>query len=110
MSVGAYSQFKELARPRAYDFVQFGRNRGTLHYDPSARRYTVLPEDEGRPFGFDNPDFNFKSLRLNVIFRWEWKPGSARYIVRTEQREDSARPGVFALRRDIRGVFGAQMM
>ena len=42
-----------------------------------------------------------------MIFRWEWKPGSAMYIVWTEQREDSARPGVFALRRDIRGVFGA---
>jgi len=107
VSVGAYSEFKELARPRTYEFVRFGRDSGTLQYDQSARRYTVLPGDGGMPFGFDNPDFNFKSLRLNAIFRWEWKPGSAMYFVWTEQREDSAHPGEFGLRRDLSGVFGA---
>jgi hypothetical protein len=107
VSVGDYRQFKELARPRTFEFVEFGRDRGALMNDPSARRYTVTPGDGGSPFGFDDPDFNFKSVRLNAIFRWEWRPGSAMYLVWTEQREDLARPGDFALRRDLRSTFRA---
>ncbi|MGH9371154.1 MAG: DUF5916 domain-containing protein, partial [Vicinamibacterales bacterium] len=105
VSVGGYTTFKELARPRTFEFVRFGRDRGTLAYDPTERRYTVTPGDGGAAFGFDDPDFNFKSLRLNAIFRWEWRPGSTMYLVWTEQREDLDHPGQFAFRRDLRNVF-----
>ena len=107
VSVGAYDQFKELARPRTFDFDEFGRDTGLLAYDAAARRYTVGPGDGGTPFSFNNPDFNFKSLRLNAIFRWEWKLGSAMYFVWTEQRQDDAHPGQFAFRRDVRRTFAA---
>ena len=107
VSVGDYDGFKELARPRTFDFVHYGQDGGTLSYAPVSRQYTVVPGDGGAPFSFGDPDFNFKSLRLNAIFRWEWRPGSALYFVWTEQREDDARPGRFALGRDVRGVFGA---
>ena len=53
--------------------------------------------DPGRggsgPFTFENPDFNFKSLRLNTVLRWEWRPGSALYAVWTQARENSLNPG-----------------
>ncbi|MEP6914853.1 MAG: DUF5916 domain-containing protein [Acidobacteriota bacterium] len=107
VSVGDYTGFKELARPRTYDFVQFGRDRGTLAYDAASRRYTVTPGDGGAAFGFSNPDFNFKSLRFNAIFRWEWRPGSAMYFVWTEQRQDLTRPGEFLFTRDVRQIFRA---
>jgi hypothetical protein len=107
VSVGGYTGFKELARPRTYEFTQFGRDSGTFSYDPASRKYTVHPGDGGAPFGFTNPDFNFKSLRFNAIFRWEWRPGSAMYFVWTEQRQDLARPGEFLFGRDVRRVFRA---
>jgi hypothetical protein len=106
-SVGNYDTFKELARPRSYDFTRFGVDRGSLAYDAAARLYTVEPGDGGRRFEFDDPDFNFKSLRLNAIFRWEWRPGSALYLVWTEQREDVDRPGQFTFRRDFGTLFRA---
>ena len=56
---------------------------------------------------FDDPDFNFKSLRFNAIFRWEWRPGSTMYFVWTAQREDLAHPGQFVLARDMRHLFRA---
>jgi len=49
----------------------------------------------GLPFTFDDPDFNLKSLRINAIFRWEWKLGSTLYFVWTENREDKSNPGQF---------------
>ncbi len=107
VSVGDYDEFKELARPRTFQFTEYWRDRGSLVYMPAARRYTVTPGDGGTPFTFSDPDFNFKSLRLNAIFRWEWRPGSAMYLVWTEQREDVDHPGQFAFRRDFRGLFGA---
>ena len=107
MSVGDYLEFKEFARPRTFDFTRYGIDRGALTYDPAARIYTVDPGDGGAPFTFSDPDFNFKSLRLNVIFRWEWKPGSTMYVVWTEQRQDSSNPGQFAFSRDVGAAFRA---
>jgi len=107
VSVGDYFEFKEFAQPRTFDFTRYGIDRGVLTYDAAQRRYTVDPGDGGQTFSFADPDFNFKSLRFNAIFRWEWKPGSAMYVVWTEQRQDQTHPGEFAFRRDFGETFAA---
>ena len=58
-------------------------------------------------FSFANPDFSFKSLRFNAVFRWEPKPGSAFYAVWTRQQQDSRNPGTFALGRDAAALFAS---
>jgi hypothetical protein len=107
ISVGDYVDFKEFARPRTFEFTRYGIDRGTLTRDVAEKRYAVDPGDGGVPFTFGDPDFNFKSLRLNAIFRWEWKPGSTMYVVWTEQRQDLTHPGEFVFRRDFGTTFGA---
>ena len=107
ISVGDYEDFKELARPRTYEFVHYGADRGTIVHTPLDKRYLVAPGDGGEPFSFDDPDFNFKSLRLNAIFRWEWRPGSALYVVWTDQRQDLANPGRFQFGRDLNDMLSA---
>jgi hypothetical protein len=82
LSTGDYWNFKSLAAPRTFDFLPYGGDVG-------------------------DPDFNFKSLRVNAVFRWEWRLGSTLYVVWTEQREDLRDPGDFALRRDARALFRA---
>ena len=59
------------------------------------------------PFTFDNPDYNFKSLRVNAVLRWEIRPGSNFYAVWTRQQQDFSNPGVFAPGRDIPAMLGA---
>jgi hypothetical protein len=107
LAAGDYHGFKELARPRTFDFAKYGA--GTIGYDPLARRYDVDPDGTGAasPFTFDDPDFNFKSLRVNAVFRWEMKPGTALYAVWTRQQVDQSNPGVFVPGRDARALFGA---
>ena len=56
------------------------------------------------PLPFD-PDFNFKSLRLNAIFRWEWRLGSTLYVAWTQQREDLTDPGRFRPVHDVGRLF-----
>ena len=84
VSVGHYTGFKQFATPRTFDFIPLDASPGSLTYDPVERRYTAAPADGGETFHFDDPDFNFKSLRLNAIYRWEWRPGSAIYVVWTQ--------------------------
>ncbi len=109
LATGSYDDFKELAVPRTFVFDHYGAGP-RLSYDFLDRTYTVDPDDSGPapPFSFDNPDFNVKSLRLNAIFRWEFRPGSTLYAVWTEQREDDSYPGDFRARRDLSRLFNAK--
>jgi hypothetical protein len=81
----------------------------SLSHDPLARTYTVDPDALGpsSAFTFDDPDFNFKSLSVNAIFRWEFRPGSTMYAVWTQQRQDDGFPGDFRAGRDLARLFSA---
>jgi hypothetical protein len=109
VSVGDYDNFKELARPRTFDFLSYGATVGEIAYDAATEDYAVDPDGAGAAprFTFDNPDFNFKSLRVNAVFRWELKPGSTFYAVWTRQQQDDANPGDFAIGRDTSALFSA---
>ena len=72
ISAGKYDQFKQLARPRSFEFT------------PAAAPY--------------DPDFNFRSLRGNAVLRWEYLPGSTLFFVWTQTRQDSETMGDFAFR------------
>ena len=84
VAAGDYRAFKELARPKSYDF---------------------LPLSERLLSG--NPDFIRRSLRGNVVLRWEYQPGSALFLVWTQNRRESAEEDgpVFAPFRGIRESF-----
>jgi hypothetical protein len=110
LASGDYTDFKELAAPRTFDFFHYGAAASQLTFDEQSRRYTVDPDgDDGAaaPFSFGDPDFNLKSLRLNAVFRWELKPGSTFYAVWTRQQQDFSHPGTFAPGRDAMAMFRA---
>jgi hypothetical protein len=81
VAVGDYQDIKRLVRPKSFDF------------EP-----TTLPFD---------PDFNNKSLRGNVVMRWEYVRGSTLFVVWDMSQADATRPGVFSPLRDLRSAFGA---
>ena len=72
--------------------------------DGRAARY----EDRYAPIAYaGNPDFNYRSFRTTNVLRWEYKPGSALFVVWQQGREDVLDPGRFQFGRDFGGVFGA---
>ncbi|MEX2110828.1 MAG: DUF5916 domain-containing protein [Gemmatimonadaceae bacterium] len=83
MSAGTYSDWRELANPRADKY-----------------------EDRYRPYaGGDPGGFDFKQLRSNTVVRWEYRPGSTLFLVWTQGRErslDQARE--FDLGHDLRDM------
>ena len=84
VSAGAYSNFKEVVRPRASPFpAQFA------------------------PFPYaGQPDFNYRSFRMTNVVRWEFKPGSALYIVWQQVRDDGTPTGAFRFNREMDALFG----
>jgi Domain of unknown function (DUF5916) len=106
VSRGAYAGFKELLRARSFEFLEYGPDQ--VAYDAAADAYTVDPgRGSSGPLTFENPDFNFKSLRLNTVLRWEWRPGSAFYAVWTQARENTVNPGGTDLSRDLDELFAS---
>jgi hypothetical protein len=51
-----------------------------------------------------DPDFNFRSVRGSAVARWEFRPGSALYVVWNENRADVVPIGDFRLNRDLRAI------
>jgi hypothetical protein len=66
ITVGDYAEVRELIRPDSYDFI---------HYMDS----TVDPHSN---------DFSFTAVNWNVVYRWEYRPGSAIYLVWTQSRSE----------------------
>ena len=61
LTVGEYTNFKELAAPKTYQF---------------------------KPYPLKgNRDFHWRSLRGNTVLRWEFRPGSTLFLVWTQSRE-----------------------
>ncbi|HEX2100836.1 MAG TPA: DUF5916 domain-containing protein, partial [Candidatus Synoicihabitans sp.] len=86
---GDYHDFKELARPRTYDYTVYGRDAGTLRSESS--RYYADPDGAGPApeLSFADPDLNIRSLRGSAVLRWEFRPGSAAYFVWNQNRADN---------------------
>lgn len=85
VSAGDYDDYKELVNGRA---VVFG--------------------DRYRPYAYDgSADFRYSSFRTTNVLRWEYRPGSALFVVWQQGREDTAESGDFAFGRDVRGIFRA---
>jgi hypothetical protein len=107
LSAGDYGAIRQLATPSTYDFLAYGTELGTLVREPQA--YVIDPDAGGpaSPFRLADPAFNLKSLRANLVARWEFRPGSTLYVVWTQRREDAAHPGDFAFPRDAADLFGA---
>jgi hypothetical protein len=102
-SSGAYSSIMELAKPGTFTFNVYGE--GSSDIVPSNGNYDIyLNGRNGRPpnFSIANPDFNFKSVRANVVFRWEYLPGSTLYFVWTNEKMDYESRGDFSFERDVR--------
>ena len=106
VSAGRYSGFKEFRTPGTYDFDVYGLNRGTIARSASGV-YTVDPDGAGAApaFAFGDPNFNVRNLRGNAVLRWEYRPGSALFVVWQQQRSGFEPIGDFDTTRDVGAIF-----
>lgn len=108
ISSGSYNEFKQLKKGASNDYLLYGTNGSTISYDSNNELYSVNPGDGGAPFTINNPDFNFKSIRLNLILRWEFVPGSTLFLVWTHDRTNFDDPGKFDFGRDFSNLMNSE--
>jgi hypothetical protein len=82
IAAGDYHDYRSLAAARTRNYVPFD---GPVH----------------------DPDFNLRSVRGSAVARWEFRPGSALYVVWNENRADVVPIGDFRFGRDLRAIPGA---
>jgi Domain of unknown function (DUF5916)/Carbohydrate family 9 binding domain-like len=104
VSTGRYAEYKEAVDPQA------------RHYED---RYYIYAPDEMMDVGedrlidrngdgvadyqFERADFNFRELRSNLVFRWEYRPGSTFFLIWSHGRTSDADDpdGRFGLGNDL---------
>jgi hypothetical protein len=109
IAAGDYVRFKELAEPETYNFLNYGVDgASTIEYDRGSSTYTVDPDGPdgpADPITFGNPDFRVRSLRSNLVVRWEYMPGSTLFVVWNHGRSGYASDPTLSLFDEIGGVF-----
>jgi hypothetical protein len=107
ISSGEYTGFKELARPKSYDFLRYGEQGSTF----DAETFVADPDGPAgpaNPIALWNPDFNYKSLRGNAVLRWEYRPGSTLFLVWTQSRSDVENVGTFRFNRSVERLWDSK--
>lgn len=106
---GKYSNFKSLRKPKTYDFINYGEEGSSFErvLNDDETEYYLDADGEGplEAETISNPDFNYISLRGNAVFRWEYLPGSALYLVWTQNRAEGESIGEFRFNKSINNIF-----
>ena len=104
VSAGSYSEYKRVADP-------VGRRHAdrfeVLPWTRQGEHVVVDVDANGVEESFERPDFNFKQLRSNTVLRWEYRPGSALFLVWSQGRNQDVNDGRFDFTRDVGDLFGA---
>ena len=88
----SYTRFKEFEAPRTVRTRVYGEEIGTIapvvNSAGMTTDYDVDPDGTGQSsFRLANPDFNYRSIRGNVVLRWEYRPGSTLFLVWAQDRD-----------------------
>jgi hypothetical protein len=108
VAAGAYSRFKAITDPKTRVWEDRYRvfGAGEIAYDGASGLYSVDENaDGGVDFTFGRPDFNFLEFRSNLVLRWEYRPGSALFLVWSQGRTGFDTLGDFRFGRDLGRLF-----
>ena len=95
ISTGDYNDFKYIVEPRADDYYDRFQNYTAEQLVYSDDKETIYiyeggyepgNQEEKSDYYFDNPNFRALDFNSNLVLRWEYLPGSAVYLVWTQQR------------------------
>ncbi|MEO8294393.1 MAG: DUF5916 domain-containing protein [Gemmatimonadota bacterium] len=106
IAANRFERYKVLLRPGGYSFGEYGKDLGSAQENASGD--ITLDADGSGPapsFTTPRPDFTLRSLLLNVVLRWEFRPGSTLFAVWQHQGGSTATTGDLQLSTDVNGLF-----
>ena len=105
-SVGKYENFKSTSNPLAGNYYnRYNLLNPVLNGD----NYDVYKiNNNSVDYSFKNPDFSFMQFRSNLVFRWEYRPGSQLYLVWSDDMTNYENPAYYQVDNAfgrIKGIF-----
>lgn len=90
-TAGKYSEFKRITNPKGSNYAdRFAEIKPALN----GNTYQVSENGNGFiDYSFSNPNFDFSQFRSNLVFRWEYRPGSQLNFVWSQDRTVFTQPG-----------------
>lgn len=108
LSSGDYLSYKQLLRGNSFDFDVLDEGSRSF-IDPSDGYRHLDFDGDGMPdINFSDRDFNIQSLRMNVVLRWEYRPGSRVFLVWQQTRSERDENGTLDIGRDFGNLFGGE--
>ena len=100
---GDYTDFKYTTDPQADKFTDRFHTYTSqeINYLEDWGVYDVNETATGLNYQIDNPDFNLKEFLSNLVFRWEYRPGSYLYLVWSQTRSGADPWGSFHFGEDF---------
>jgi hypothetical protein len=86
LSAGRFSDFKEATAFRAARYDDRFASLGGRVSEAMGVHSVDADGDGVTDYGFDRPDFQVAELLSNVVYRWEYRPGSTVYLVWSQSR------------------------
>lgn len=89
-----FTDYRTLSDPRAgnfenrFELIPADRIEVTGTDSDGREQFRVLNSDGEEAFQFDDAGFSLKSLRLNAVVRWEYRPGSELFLVWQQGRQE----------------------
>ena len=108
VSAGKYTQLKRItdSRAKVYEDRFHTLTGNEIAYDATNEEYRVDENLDGTvDYYVEDPDFNFRQFRSNLVVRWEYTPGSTLFLVWSQGRTGFESTGDFSYRNDMRGLF-----
>lgn len=101
-TTGKYTGFKKVTDPKADEYYsRFFKLTPVL----KDNNYEVSENNnETVDYSFKNPNFDFSQFRSNLVFRWEYLPGSQLYFVWSQDRTEYMEPGIQDLGKKISNI------
>ncbi len=111
VATGDFRSPRSLVQPRTYDFRAYGTGGSTVATDPATGATTVDADGAGpAPSNtYGNQDFRIRSIRSNVVLRWEYRPGSTLFLVWNQSRFNLGSDPRFRPFRDLGDIFSDDM-
>ena len=115
---GDYVTYKQLEESETFDFEDFTEGRAVVDDGTvtcvggttcviDGARFVDLDGNGTTDFAFKDQSFNVRSLRMNAVLRWEYRPGSTIFLVWQQNRSDEVGIGDFDFGRDVGALFAA---
>jgi hypothetical protein len=105
LSAGRYRSLGEVRDARSSDLA-----RRVARYVPSSISTVdddqlVVERGTGRPsVTLDKPDYSVRELKSNAVLRWEYRPGSALFLVWSQARDEESGSADFSVWRQARDL------